>query len=201
MHLYTSVRNIWQDESGNWNRVLERTDDANEDPAIIQFFVSDGHIKLYHNFYKTYEVEIIHYDLEAGLRFPDVLFGSKRVVKFETTTLDFKKKHVYKKTFAKDSRAYRNQPDVIVQKAETKIGERKWSFLGNWSSDLAEKCVLVDEKTYYSRGERFARMIQSSFSDQVHCNVLSGTSSFCLMEYVKELVGVTAQRIMFDTDQ
>lgn len=139
--------------------------------------------------------------MEAGLRFPDVLFGSKRVVKFETTTLDFKKKHVYKKTFAKDSRAYRNQPDVIVQKAEAKIGERKWSFLGNWSSDLAEKCVMVDENTYYSRGERFARMIQSSFSDQVHCNVLSGTSSFCLMEYVKELVGVKAQRIMFDTAQ
>lgn len=120
---------------------------------------------------------------------PDVLFGSKRVVKFETTTLDFKKKHtVYKKIFPNYPEAYRNQPGAIVRKAEEKIGERKWSFFGNWSSDLAAKCILVDEKTYHSRGERFARMIQSGFSDLAHHKILSGTSSLCFIEYVFELL-------------
>lgn len=77
--------------------------------------LTDGkHIKLYHGLLQTYHVEIVPYDLERGLKFPDVLFPSARVVKFETTTLSIGTKHgVYKKNLV-ESEAHRNVPEVTI---------------------------------------------------------------------------------------
>lgn len=148
--------------NGRWN-VLSRQDGHDGDVPIVYFLADDKHIKMYHNIYGTYRVEIVHYDLENGLRFPDVMFNSARVVKFETMTLSIGTKHnVYKKNFVK-CEAYRNVPEVVIEKALEKIGERKWDFFGKWSSCLAAECTIVDLDRYYHRGYRFARLVQSMF--------------------------------------
>lgn len=181
-----------QNERGQWCQViLERTDEENKDRPRIHFLVDDEHIRLYHSLYKIYQVEIIHYDLEKGLRFPDVLFASSRVVKSEVKTLDLENKHtVYKKIFAEDSKAYRNQPGIIVQKAVEKIGERRWDLFGRWSSDVAEECVLVDRETYYSRGDRFARIVHANSFDLLYAELMAGgtCSSLSFIDYVMGLL-------------
>lgn len=153
--------------------------------------IDDEYIRLYHNLHKIYHVEIIHYDLEAGLRFPDILMTSKRVVKSEVITLDLDRKHtVYKKTFANNVKAYRNQPEVILQKAASKIGERRWTFFGRWSSDVANECVLVDQDTYYSRGERFARLVHSNSFNLLYDELKTGGVCYSLtfLDYVVGLL-------------
>lgn len=158
---------------------FENTGDIKEARPRIHFSVANGYIKLYHNFHRLYQVELIHYELERGLKFPDIFFNSTRVVKSEVKTLNLENKHtVYKKTFAKNSKAYRNPPEVIVRKAVEKIGERRWSLFGRWSSDFVKECVLVDRETYYSRGERFARRFYSSIFDLLYQDIMGvGTCS------------------------
>lgn len=160
--------------NGRW-KVLCKQNDYDRDVPIIYFLADDKHIKLYHDIHGTYRVEIVHYDLENGLRFPDVMFNSARVVKFETMTLSIGTKHnVYKKKFVK-CEAYRNVPEAIIEKALDKIGERKWAYFGKWSSDLAAECAIVDIDRYYHRGYRFARLVQSQCFELLY----SQTSSRC----------------------
>lgn len=160
--------------NGRWN-VLSRQDGRRHDGdvPIVYFLADDKHIKMYHDIYGTYRVEIVHYDLENGLRFPDVLFYSARVVKFETMILSVGTKHnVYKKNFVK-CEAYRNVPEVIIEKALEKIGERKWEFFGKWSSCLAAECTIVDLDRYYHRGYRFARLVQSQCFELLYAQISS----------------------------
>lgn len=103
------------------------------------------------------------------------MFPSARVVKFETVTLSIGTKHaVYKKNFG-ESEAYRNVPEVTIQKAFDKIGERKWDWFKKWSSDLATECVMVDLDRYYNRGYRFAKLIHSQCFDLLYADQESGS--------------------------
>lgn len=49
---------------------------------------------------------------------------------------------VYRKKY-KISDAYKNLPDVIVERAVARQGERKWHLIGNWSSHLVTECILL----------------------------------------------------------
>lgn len=160
--------------------------------------LTDGkHIKLYHDLLQTYHVEIVHYDLERGLKFPDVLFPSARVVKFETTTLSIGTKHdVYKKNLVK-SEAYRNVPEVTIQNALDMIGEQKWSLFGKWSSDFATECVIVDLDRYYNRGYRFARLVQSQCFDLLYGETLRRCQDFGLDRISFQESGSGLERISY----
>lgn len=165
--------------------LYENRGDIEKDRPRIHFLAGNGLIKLYHNFHRLYQVEIIHYELEGGLKFPDIFINKTRVVKSEVKTLNLENDEhtVYKKTFAE---VYRNQPEEIVRKAVEKIGERKWKFFGRWSSDFVNECVLVDDNTYYSRGEKFARLLHASFSNRLYHDTMAlGTCSiFGFFHYV-----------------
>lgn len=165
-----SPRRHFKKENGKWKQLPSGKNDCNV--PIVVALTDDKHIKLYHDLLQKYRVEIVHYDLGRGLRFPDVLFQSARVVKFETTTLSIGTEHaVYKKNFLA-SEAYRNVPEVTIQKALDKIGEQKWTLFGKWSSDLATECVIVDLDRYYNRGYRFARLVQSQCFDLLYAETL-----------------------------
>lgn len=173
-------RRHFQKTNGRWNEILHRRNDS-ELPKI-HFLVDETHIKLYHDLSGSCHVEIVHYDLERGLRFPDVLFRSSRVVKFETTTLSMGGTHkVYRKKY-KISDAYKNLPDVIVEKALARKGERKWSLIGNWSSHFVTECVVVDLDKYYCRGYRFAKLFQSGAFDFLCADITQRCSGFELLD-------------------
>lgn len=166
--------------SGRWNEVLYRRDDL--DIPKVHFLVDEKHIKLYHNLSGSCRVELVHYDLERGLRFPDVLFRSSRVVKFETKTLSMGDKHtVYRKKY-KISDAYKNLPDVIVERVVARQGERKWHLIGNWSSHLVTDCVVVDLDRYYNRGYRFARLVQTGAYNFLCADITQRCSGFELID-------------------
>lgn len=168
-HLHRDISKIFQ-KNGRWQQRSSR----GKGPVIpvVLVLADKKHIKLYHDLLQTYRVEIIHYDLEKGLKFPDVLFESARVVKFETTTISIGTEHdVYKKDFVK-SEAYRNVPDVIIQKALDRIGERKWTWTGKWSSNLAAECVIVDLDKYYTRGYRLASAVHAQCFDLLYAHTL-----------------------------
>lgn len=178
-YVYFNIIVIVLQRNGRWN-VLSRQDGHDGDVPIVYFLADDKHIKMYHDIHGTYRVEIVHYDLENGLRFPDVMFNSTRVVKFETMTLSIGTKHnVYKKKIVK-CEAYRNVPEVIIEKALEKIGERKWDFFGKWSSCLAAECTIVDLDRYYHRGYRFARLVQSQCFELLYAQISSRCQGYGL---------------------
>lgn len=180
-----------QGRGGMWEQALLSTQHhEREDKANIYFMVdNDRCIKLFHDLSRIYQVEIIHYDLERGLRFPDVFLSSRRRVKIETVVLDLNKKRAFKKTFP---RAHRRQPDLIIQKALEKVGEANWGFFERWSSTMAEECALVDEETYYRRGERLGRIIHSNCSDLLYDKIVVDgvcySSSF--IDYIFKLISI-----------
>lgn len=188
-------RRCFKKENGRWKQLLYSRNDCN---APIVIALTDGkHIKLYHDLLQTYHVEIVHYDLERGLKFPDVLFPSARVVKFETTTLSIGTKHdVYKKNLVK-SEAYRNVPEVTIQNALDMIGEQKWSLFGKWSSDFATECVIVDIDRYYNRGYRFARLVQSQCFDLLYGETLRRCQDFGLDRISFQESGSGLERISY----
>lgn len=182
LHIFSYINCNFQ-RNGRW-KLLRRQNDHDRDVPIIYFLADDKHIKLYHDIYGTYRVEIVHYDLENGFRLSDVMFNSARVVKFETMTLSISTKHnVYKKNFVK-CEAYRNVPEVIIEKALEKIGERKWSFFGKWSSNLAVECAIVDIDRYYHRGYRFARLVQSQCFELLYARTLSRCQGYGLQRLI-----------------
>ena len=88
---------------------------------------------------------------------------------------------VYRKTFAKDTEAYKNVPEVIIQKALAKIGERKWTPVKEWSLE----CVVVNKESFYSRGERIAQMAHFFCLDLLYGEVMTGSAfSMCFIDYV-----------------
>lgn len=179
-----------QKTNGRWNEVLNRRNDL--DIPKVHFLVDEKNIKLYHNLSGSCRVEIVHYDLERGLRFPDVLFRSSRVVKFETKTLSMGDKHtVYRKKY-KISDAYKNLPDVIVERAVARQGERKWHLIGNWSSHLVTECVVVNLDTYYNRGYRFARLVQNGAYNFLCADLTQRCSGF---ELIDSLMNVCINKI------
>lgn len=168
-HLHRTICNIFQ-KNGQWQR--QSCSDKCPVIPVVLVIADEKHIKLYHDLLQTYRVEIIHYDLEKGLKFPDVLFESTRVVKFETTTISIGTQHdIYKKDFV-ESEAYRNVPEVTIQRALNRIGERKWTWFEKWSSDLAAECVIVDIDEYYNRGYRLARLVQAQCFDLLYAHTL-----------------------------
>ncbi|XP_056015738.1 uncharacterized protein LOC125674044 [Ostrea edulis] len=177
-------------QGGEW--ILTSDVDVKENIPKVCFLYDDENIKFYHDFCGTYEVEIVHYDLERGLRFPDVFIQGKRVVKFERKTLNPGKKHkVYQKEYAKLPAAYRNSPENIERKALEKIGERRWTFSSRWSSNLANECVLVDPETYYSRGYRFSRIVHTRCFELLYAEATHRLSGLSFLEYVLGLIKVT----------
>lgn len=154
---------------------------------MIILVADEKHVKLYHDLDQTYRVEIVHYDLERGLKFPDVLLEDARVVKFETTTLYIGTEHrVYKKDFL-ESKAYRNVPEVIIQKALDRISERKWTWTGKWSSNLATECVIVDLDKYYYRGYRFGRLVQSQCFELFYADTIHKCQDFGLETLTRQI--------------
>lgn len=191
----STPRLCFRKENGRWKQLLYCRNDCNT-PIVIA--LTDGkHIKLYHDLLQTYHVEIVHYDLERGLKFPDILFPSARVVKFETTTLSIGTKHdVYKKKLV-ESEAYRNVPKVTIQNALDMIGEQKWSLFGKWSSDFATECVIVDLDRYYNRGYRFARLVQSQCFDLFYGETLRRCQDFGLDRISFQESGSGLERISY----
>ncbi|XP_048769779.2 uncharacterized protein LOC125675962 [Ostrea edulis] len=167
-----------------------------EDIPSVCFLYDDKNIKFYHGFCGTYEVEIVHYDLERGLRFPDVFIQGKRVVKFERKTLNPGKKHtIYQKDYAKISAAYRNSPGNTVGKALKKIGERQWTFSSRWSSHLADECALVDPESYYSRGYRFSRIVHTRCFELLYAETTHRLSGLAVLDYVLSHINVDHLRL------
>lgn len=119
------------------------------------------------------------------------------MVKFETMALSIGTKHdVYKKTVG-ESEAYRNVPEVTIQKALDKIGERNWTLFGKWSSDLATECVMVDLDRYYIRGYRFARLVQSQCFDLLYAEALRRCQDYGLERIISQESGSGLERITY----
>jgi hypothetical protein len=151
----------------------------------VWFVYDEKNVKFYHDFFEAYEVEIVHYDLERGLQFPDVFIQGRRVVKSDSKTLLPGTNHtVYRKDYEKVSSAFRNNPEVIVKKAKNYIGEKKWGFFSRWSSTMANECVLVDYETYYNRGYRFARIVHAHCSDLLYAEATHSLSGVAVLDFI-----------------